>query len=70
VEVHRIRQEGMEEYRNHLRMVIKEYVQETGSEWGQHILDNFTDFLRKFWLVKPKAASLKMLLNDVTLNPQ
>jgi glutamate synthase (NADPH/NADH) large chain len=70
VEVHRIRQEGMEEYRSHLRMVIKEYVQETGSVWGQHILDNFTDFLRKFWLVKPKAASLKMLLNDVTLNPQ
>jgi glutamate synthase (NADPH) large chain len=70
VEVHRIRQEGMEEYRNHLRMVIQEYVQETGSAWGRHILDNFTDFLRKFWLVKPKAASLKMLLNDVTLNPQ
>jgi glutamate synthase (NADPH) large chain len=70
VEVHRIRNEGMEQYRHHLRSVIQEYVQETGSVWGQHILDNFLDYLRKFWLVKPKAASLEMLLNDVTLNPQ
>ncbi len=70
VEVHRIRNEGMEQYRNHLRGVIQEYVAETGSAWGQHILDNYLDYLRKFWLVKPKAASLEMLLNDVTLNPQ
>ena len=66
VEVHRIRMEGMEEYRSHLRSVIEEFVIETGSEWGKHILDNYMDFTRKFWLVKPKAASLKMLLNDVT----
>jgi len=67
VEVHRIRMEGMEEYRNHLRSVIQEFVDETGSEWGQHILENFMDYTRKFWLVKPKAADLKMLLNDVTV---
>jgi glutamate synthase (NADPH) large chain len=70
VEVHRMRIEGMEEYRSHLRSVIEEFVQETGSAWGQHILDNYMDFVRKFWLVKPKAASLKMLLSDVTSNPQ
>ncbi len=67
VEVHRIRMEGMEEYRSHLRSVIEEFVIETGSDWGKHILDNYMDFTRKFWLVKPKAASLKMLLNDVTV---
>jgi glutamate synthase (NADPH/NADH) large chain len=70
VEVHRLRTEDMEEYRNHLYGVIQEHVQETGSVWGQHILDNYMDFVRKFWLVKPKAARLKMLLNDVTSNPQ
>jgi glutamate synthase (NADPH/NADH) large chain len=70
VEVHRLRQEGMEEYRNHLRGVIEEFVNETGSAWGQYILDNFMDFIRKFWLVKPKAASLKMLLSDVTVSAQ
>jgi glutamate synthase (NADPH/NADH) large chain len=70
VEVHRMRAEGMEEHRSHLRAVIEEYVQETGSEWGKHILANYMDFIRKFWLVKPKAAILKSLLVDVTSNPQ
>jgi glutamate synthase (NADPH/NADH) large chain len=70
VEVHRIRQEGMEAYRNHLRSVIEEYVAETGSPWAKEILANFIEYLRKFWLVKPKAASLSMLLADTTSNPQ
>jgi glutamate synthase (NADPH/NADH) large chain len=70
IEVHRLRNEFMEEYRNHLRSVIEEYVAETGSVWGQHILDNFMDYLRKFWLVKPLAANMKNLLQHVTLNPQ
>jgi glutamate synthase (NADPH/NADH) large chain len=70
VEVHRMRAEGMEEHRSHLRSVIEEYVQETGSAWGKHILANYMDFIRKFWLVKPKTAVLKSLLSDVTLNPQ
>ena len=70
VEVHRMRQEGMEEYRNHLQSVIEEFVQETGSAWGQHILDNYMEYIRQFWLVKPKAASLQMLLSDVTVNSQ
>jgi len=70
IEVHRIRTEGMEEYRNHLRSVIQEYVDETGSAWGQHILDNFMEYLRKFWLVKPMAANMKNLLTHITLNPQ
>src|SRR5690606_33962853 len=70
VEVHRIRMEGMEQYRHHLRTVIQEYVEETDSEWGKYILANYMDLIRKFWLVKPKAASLEMLLNDVRMNPQ
>jgi glutamate synthase (NADPH/NADH) large chain len=60
----------MEEYRNHLRGVIEEYVRETNSVWGQHILNNFMDYLRKFWLVKPMAASLSQMLSHVTVNSQ
>ena len=70
VEVHRIRNEGMEEYRNHLRSVIEEFVEETDSAWGKQILENYLDYLRMFWLVKPKAASLKMLLSYVSVNAQ
>lgn len=69
VEVHRIRQEGMEEYRNHLRSVIAEYVAETSSAWGQEILDHYVDYLRKFWLVKPKEANMKNLLENTSVAP-
>ena len=62
VDIHRISNEETEGHRNHLRSVLKEYIEETGSAWGQEILDNFDNFIGKFWLVKPKAASLEQLL--------
>ncbi len=70
VEIHRISSEQMEPYRNHLRGVIEEHVTETGSEWAQHIVDNFDDYIVRFWLVKPKAASLKSLLNSTRAQPE
>ena len=63
VEIHRVSAEYMEPYRNHLRGSIREFVAETGSEWGAHLLENFEDYLGKFWLVKPKAADLDRLLS-------
>lgn len=65
VEIHRIHNESMEGHRNHLRGVITEFVEETGSAWGQELLDNFRDYVGKFWLVKPKAADLSSLLDRV-----
>jgi glutamate synthase (NADPH) large chain len=62
VDIHRINTEILEAHRNHLRGVIEEFVRETESAWGQHILSNFDDFVRKFWLVKPKAAAIGGLL--------
>jgi glutamate synthase (NADPH/NADH) large chain len=70
VEIHRIHIEQMEVYKNHLRSVIIEFVQETGSAWGQEILDNYEDYLGRFWLVKPKAASINDLLNSVRKRPE
>jgi glutamate synthase (NADPH/NADH) large chain len=69
IELHRISSEATESHRSHLRGVISDYVQETGSEWGQYILDNFDAMSRKFWLVKPKAASLENLLKSTRANP-
>ncbi len=69
IELHRISTEPMEAHRSHLRSVLREYVEETGSEWGQYILDNFDAMSRKFWLVKPKAASLENLLKSTRANP-
>ncbi len=65
VDIHRVDGESLEAHRNYLRRVITEFTAETESEWGQNLLDNFDDYVGKFWLVKPKAASLNGLLNDM-----
>ncbi len=62
VDIHRVNGEALEAHRNHLRGIIAEFTQETESQWGQTLLDNFDDYIGKFWLIKPKAASLGGLL--------
>ncbi|HEY3700316.1 MAG TPA: glutamate synthase large subunit, partial [Spongiibacteraceae bacterium] len=62
VEINRINSEAFEAHRGHLRNIIREFVAETGSAWGAKILEDFADYARKFWMVKPKAASLDSLL--------
>jgi glutamate synthase (NADPH/NADH) large chain len=70
VEIQRVNTESLEAYRNHLRSNIREFVEETGSKWGQEILDNFSDYIGKFWMVKPKAASLDALLANTKQRPE
>ncbi|UVL19722.1 glutamate synthase large subunit [Pseudomonas sp. B21-044] len=70
VEIQRISGEAMEAYRSHLARVLGEYVEETGSEWGRELSENLDDYVRRFWLVKPKAANLKHLLSSTRANPQ
>ncbi|WP_299580661.1 glutamate synthase large subunit [uncultured Microbulbifer sp.] len=65
IELRRISSEILEPHQSHLREVIEAYATETGSAWGAELLDNFDDYLSRFWLVKPKAASLADLLSDV-----
>jgi glutamate synthase (NADPH) large chain len=61
VEIARISTEQMEQYRAHLRGHLEEYVEATKSAWGQTLLDDFETYVGRFWLVKPKAASLSDL---------
>ena len=70
VEIQRISSEDMEPYRNHLRGVIREHVSETDSAWGKEIIENFDDYVGRFWLVKPKAASLRGLLASTRARPE
>ncbi|NRA20798.1 MAG: glutamate synthase large subunit [Oceanospirillaceae bacterium] len=70
VDIQRIHTETMEEYRNHLRGVLKEFAEETGSEWGSELCENLEDYLRNFWLVKPKAASLTKLLTNMRVRQE
>ena len=62
IDIHRIATENMEPQRNYLLELIEDYVAETGSAWGQAILDDFRYYASRFWLVKPKAADLKSLV--------
>ncbi|MFK5985754.1 MAG: glutamate synthase large subunit [Pseudomonadota bacterium] len=67
IDINRISNEWTEAHRGYLREKIESYVQQTGSAWGQEILDNFTTMIAKFWLVKPKAASIESLLDTLSV---
>ncbi|WP_299732028.1 glutamate synthase large subunit [uncultured Endozoicomonas sp.] len=70
VDIHRIDNESMEQYQSHLLSVLEDYVAETGSSWGQELIDDFYDYSGRFWLVKPKAASLDTLLASTHGSPE
>ena len=65
VDVHRIDTEATEAHRNFLREQLQAFVAETDSAYGREILERFEDYLGKFWLVKPKAAELRTLLETM-----
>jgi len=65
VDIHRISLEGMENHLQHLRNLLGIHVDTTASAWASHLLADFRDVLHKFWLVKPKAASLDALADEL-----
>ena len=52
--------------RSHLQHLIERHVAETGSAWGAEILRDFRTYVARFWLVKPKAASLESLIENLS----
>ncbi len=65
IDIHRISPETMEAQLHHLRTLVLQHVEETGSAWGEMILDDYRTFLPKFWIVKPKAAELGSLIESL-----
>ncbi|MDE2317784.1 MAG: glutamate synthase large subunit, partial [Xanthomonadaceae bacterium] len=65
VDILRISPEGMEHYMQHLRRLVTRHVEYTGSDWGRQVLRDFRGLQYKFWLVKPKAASLAVLADEL-----
>jgi len=61
IDIVRLSPEGMEHHIHHLRRLVLKHVYECGSAWGRALLTEYRDYLPKFWLVKPKAASLESL---------
>ena len=62
IDIYRIDTEEMDQQRDYLYTLLTEHHQETGSVFAQSLLEDFSAYLPKFWLVKPKAAELDMLM--------
>ena len=65
IDIVRVAPEGMEVQLQHLRALIGRHVRATGSAWGDEILGDFRSFMGKFWLVKPKAATVDSLIENL-----
>ena len=66
VELVRIDSDALSEHALYLKAMIEDHVRETGSVWGNQILDMFEQRLKQFWLVKPKAAAVDDLIELVS----
>jgi glutamate synthase (NADPH/NADH) large chain len=65
VDIVRISPEGMEHHMQHLRGLVARHVELTDSAWSRRLLADFRGLLQRFWLVKPKAASLDALAEEL-----
>jgi glutamate synthase (NADPH/NADH) large chain len=65
VDIVRISPEGMEHHMQHLRGLVARHAELTGSAWSRRLLADFRGLLQRFWLVKPKAASLDALAEEL-----
>jgi glutamate synthase (NADPH/NADH) large chain len=65
IDIHRVSPEGMGTHVQHLRGLIEQHVAATNSAWGATLLNDFRSFIGKFWVVKPKAAAIGSLLENL-----
>ncbi len=65
IDIHRISPEGMGIHVQHLRGLIEQHVAATASVWGEQLLYDFRSYIGKFWVVKPKAAAIGSLLENL-----
>jgi glutamate synthase (NADPH) large chain len=61
IDILRINSEGFEHHRSHLLDLLERHLRFTGSAHTREVIENFRDYLGKFWLVKPKAVSIEAL---------
>ncbi|MEO1582209.1 MAG: glutamate synthase large subunit [Pseudomonadota bacterium] len=65
IDIHRISPETMESHLHHLRRLLTEHQELTGSVWTKEILYDYREMLPRFWLVKPKATELGSLITSL-----
>lgn len=62
IEIQRMDTKYMDAYQSCLLELLREYVAETRSDWGRTVIEDFSQYLYRLWLVKPKAAELRSLI--------
>jgi glutamate synthase (NADPH/NADH) large chain len=65
IDISRIHPEAMQSHVQHLEGLLERHVAETGSAWAEEIVNDLRTFLPKFWVVKPKAASIDSLIENL-----
>ncbi|MBS0365743.1 MAG: glutamate synthase large subunit [Proteobacteria bacterium] len=65
IDISRVHPEAMQSHVQHLEGLLQRHVEETASVWAEEILADLRSFLPKFWVVKPKAASIDSLIDSL-----
>ncbi|MGB1556405.1 MAG: glutamate synthase large subunit [Oceanococcaceae bacterium] len=65
IDIHRIASESMEAHRNFLLQLIGQHHEATGSQRAAEILEDFRDYLPRFWLIKAKATEISALFDQI-----
>jgi glutamate synthase (NADPH/NADH) large chain len=65
IDISRLHPEAMQSHVQHLESLLERHVTETQSVWAQEIAGDLRAFLPKFWVVKPKAASIDSLIENL-----
>ena len=65
IDISRIHPEAMQSHVQHLEGLLERHITHTASGWAQEILNDLRTFLPKFWVVKPKAASIDSLIDSL-----
>jgi len=65
IDTYRLMPEAMESYALYLQTMIEKHHAATHSVRAKEILQDFTDFLPKFWMIKPKASDLETLIESL-----
>jgi glutamate synthase (NADPH/NADH) large chain len=55
----------MEAHYQHLLSLVQAHHRATHSAWGMEILNDYRSYAPKFWLVKPKAADVDSLIENL-----
>ncbi len=63
VAARRIDSDEMDEAKHFLKKLLRDYINETGSNKARYILDNYRHEVREFWIIRPKD------LTKTPLNP-